>query len=167
MGQARGTSDEHARKQYDGKNRVKLLKQGLRRHEQKTDSRQDQDRDQGLRVIDPVPGDRIVQAFVEFLVKQCPDDIEQGRAVQENDRKIGQAQKPCAQEGVIPSEGLLGVGIHAARDGAASHQVRKVAADDQHDDHAHDHGDRCARRSGDRKEGISGHGKHTPSDHTA
>ena len=95
------------------------------------------------------------------------DDEKHGRAVEEDDRQVGQAQEPGTEKGMIPSECFLGIGIYPAGDGAASHQVGEVTGNNQHDDHADRHGNHGPCRSRDREEGVAGHGKHAPADHAA
>ena len=68
---------------------------------------------------------------------------------------------------MIPSEGLLGIGIDPAGDGRASHEIGEAAADDQHDRHADEHGDQRAGGSRHREEGVSGHGERSPAHHDA
>ena len=82
-------------------------------------------------------------------------------------RQIRQTQEPGAEKGVVPAEGLLGIGVDAAGHGAAGHQIGEVFGDHEHDDHADQHGECRPRGPGHRQEGGAGHGKHTPADHAA
>ena len=68
---------------------------------------------------------------------------------------------------MIPPKGFLCVGIYAARHGGAAHEIGEIIADNKHDSHADQHGYHSAGGTGDGQEGGSGHGKHTPSHHTA
>ena len=106
-----------------------------------------------------------MEAALGNIRKQCPHNDEQRGSVQEHNRQVRQAQKPGAQESVIPAESFLRIGINTACHGRAAHEIRKIPSDDQHKGHSQEHGDQRSRRAGNREECRSRHGKHAPAHH--
>ena len=166
-GEAENRDDRNPRGKHDRQHRKNPLKGRLCRHKEHADSGQDQHRNDCFPEIDGVSGDGIVESALGRAAEKDADDEKHGRAVEENNRQVGQAQEPGTEKGMIPSERFLGIGIDSAGDGTASHQVREVTGNHQHDDHADRHGNHGPCRSRDREEGVAGHGKHAPADHAA
>ena len=121
-------------------------------------------RKQDVPEIDAIARDAVAEAETECVPEQAARDDRERRGVRPDDRHVGQAEKPRAEEAMVDAERPGGERKGAARPGIASGHVMVVPGDDGHDCGADEHADRRTERSRLRQEHGSGHDERAPAD---
>ena len=121
-------------------------------------------RKQDVPEIDVIARNAVAEAKTECVAEQATRDYRERRGVRPDDRHVGQADEPRAEEAVVGAERPGGERKRAARPRIAAGHVMVVPGDDGHDRGADEHADRRSERSGLRQEHGSGHDERTPAD---
>ena len=121
-------------------------------------------RKQDVPEIDAIARYAVAEAKTEGVPEQAARDDRERRGVRPDDRHVGQAEKPRAEEAVVDAERPGGERKGAARPGIAPGHVMVVPGDDGHDCGADEHADRRTERSRLRQEHGSGHDERAPAD---
>ena len=167
VGQTGGGRDDYPGEKDHGEHGGETFQKFFRHEEEESDSGQGDNGKEDLHGVNGSPRDGVTVSPVRDVSQHRPDDEEESRSVQEDDRQIGKTEEPRAEKGVVPPEGLPGVDVDPAGSRRTRHQEGNAGSDDQHDGQSDNHGNDGARGTRYRQKGGAGHDEGPPADHAA